>query len=288
MKTTFQVDMLHASRPSRRTGVEGQLQVIATIAKVARDPVLKSSGKFGVFTNSFLQTDEDRMEFKMVPLSEGTTLAAALRIGETIGNSFWGIIPTKRGFGIRVKSVEYEVAVRQLRPTDFAQFTGKRWEVTGCPRSWGRQALTEFLTGWQVVPIYTYTRGYTRTWVVQSADEPQSSTLQHSDGICRIKEAERTPWTVQREVPKVDPKATTAWVGKPAPPPAPRVSFAPVQAPVQQQPKLDMTALQIMFKELLRPMQIEIANLQHTVTIMSFGEDGEEEANAGMGVNAGA
>ncbi len=210
------------TRPPTRDE-SGRLQVIATIPKGGRRQALAAAGIDGVWVRPFYVDGESRNEHRVIPLPEESSLASARRQAEWLGERSRGLVPTRRGYAIRVDAPDYDDALRAVRPTDFAQFTGKKWEVSGLPLSMGRDSVVEFLEGWEVTPVYTYFWRFRRTWVVRAEDPPPYTVLQHDYGIAVIKEEmPRQPrasgnapphetWRPSRGTPRTEP-LVKSWV----------------------------------------------------------------------------
>ena len=108
------------------------LQVMVYVSKAASTAVLRASGKEHVFTRDFYESDEDRAKYRIVPSQEGSSLAAALEQAAHMGEDAFGVVQTKKGFGIRVRSDQYENVLMRLRPDDAQQFLVDRWRSQGC------------------------------------------------------------------------------------------------------------------------------------------------------------
>ena len=111
-----------------------------------------------------------------------------------------GVVTTYKGLGIRVKAANFEDAAKQLRPEDYKRLLGEKYEISGLPMATGKDALTEFVDGWDVVPLYSFRQGFCRTWVVRATKAPAIKVVQHDYGLAVIKDAQpRKSGTTQRE-----------------------------------------------------------------------------------------
>ena len=179
---------------------------------------MKVSGKDGVFTKQFFTTDEERAEYKIIPLDEATSLESALFKANFLGERAHGVVPTRKGLAIRVLASDYPDAIRQIRPEDAQRFLGKTWEVSGLPLGMGKEALEAFLQPWQVSPLYTFKSGMRRTWGVRAVENPSVTKVQHDGGLAVVQEA--PPRQAQAEI-KVE-----RWQ-RPTAPPSSRASQPP-------------------------------------------------------------
>ena len=151
--------------------------------------VLKVSGKEGVFTRQFFTTDEERAKFNIIPLEETTPLESALIKANFLGERAHGVVPTRKGLGIRALASDYLEAVRQIRPEDAHRYQGKTWEVSGLPLGMGKEALECFLHPLRVSPLYTFKSGMRRTWRVRAVENPMVTKVQHDGGLAVVQEA---------------------------------------------------------------------------------------------------
>lgn len=213
------VQVLDVSWPQRIAGVSGELQCVAQVSKIGKDKVIKSSGKTGFFTRDFIEKSEVTVRqedpYKMVPLDTSVDLASALRMSANLGDDSWGLTYTKLGLGIKVLKDQYERVLKLLRPDDYANFLGLRYEVSGLPCNCGEAALTEMLSPWAFRTVYTERKGWTRTWIVQSVTPPEETMVQHEFGLARIslekkKERKQRPVEVMRK-PGGHTKGGKAW-----------------------------------------------------------------------------
>ena len=73
------VEFLDVRQPTRLAGVPDMLQVIVTLPISSWTQILRSSGLDGVFVRPFVESDQDKLAYRDVPLPAGTTLSAAIR-----------------------------------------------------------------------------------------------------------------------------------------------------------------------------------------------------------------
>ena len=97
------VDFLDVRQPTRKAGVQDMLQVIVTLPMSSWTQILRSSGVDGVFVRPFVETDQDKLAYRDVPLPAGTTLSAAIRQAQFLGEKTFGVVLHAAGFGIRVE-----------------------------------------------------------------------------------------------------------------------------------------------------------------------------------------
>jgi hypothetical protein len=98
----------------------------------------------------------------------------------------FGVVSTRRGLAIRVRSGQYANVIRRFRPEDADHFIGERWEVSGLPVTTGEEALKEFLHPWPVHAMYYFREGWRRTWVVRSGESPPLTVVEHQEGFAVI------------------------------------------------------------------------------------------------------
>ena len=167
------------------------MQFVVNVRKVSVNCLLWASGKDGVFTREFYESDADRNRFKIVHLPDNPTLEVAQRQSARMAEVSAGVVSTKRGFAIRVIAAHYESAVKTLHPHDSERLLGKRWEISGLPLSMGRIALMEFLDTWRVSPEYTFRQGHAqnldcpsrnRSGFYEGAARSRSSSCERSTG----------------------------------------------------------------------------------------------------------
>ena len=60
------------------------------------------------------------------------------------------------GFGIRVKSFDFDEILLLLQPGKRHQFLWTTWEVSGLPVAMGKDSLQKNLGQWQVHPLHTF------------------------------------------------------------------------------------------------------------------------------------
>ena len=53
----------------------------------------------------------------------------------------------------------------------------------------GKESLQDFVSGWQVTPLYSFRHGFRRTWIVRAGTDPTDTIIQHDFGVALIKEA---------------------------------------------------------------------------------------------------
>ena len=150
---------------------------------------MRSSGVDGVFVRPFVETDQDKLAYRDVPLPSSTTLSAAIRQAQFLGEKAFGVVPYAAGFGIRVKPEDFNETVLQIHPENPEQFIGKKLEISGLPMAMGKQSLLDFLGDWRVCPLHTFRHGFQRTWIVRSAQDPIEKLIPHDFGLAVINES---------------------------------------------------------------------------------------------------
>ena len=110
------VPFLDVQQPTRVAGATEQLQVVVFLAASSLTLALRASGTDGVFVRPFFENDHDKFVYRSVPLSREAFLDTAIRQESFIGESAFGVVPFGQGYGIRVKSKNFEQVLRQVQP----------------------------------------------------------------------------------------------------------------------------------------------------------------------------
>ena len=184
--------VLEMRPPTRTPGVAG-LQTLVYIQNASSVAVLRASGADGVFTREFYVTDADRARYRVVPCKDADSIEAAREQASHMADDAFGVVRTRRGYGIRVLSERYEAVIMHLRPDDAQQFVGDRWEISGLPVTTGVEAMKEFVDGWEVHPLFTFRQGWRRTWVVRARSAPSTRVVEHQSGFAVIQEYQQRP-----------------------------------------------------------------------------------------------
>ena len=199
-------------RPPTRVAGREELQVVAQIASSTYDRALRASGMDGVMTRPFYTTEKEKTQFRPVPLPLDFTLEGALRKTSWLAERAFGVVTTRLGLAVRVRTADFEEVMRLVQPENYTKFLGELWDVSGLPLSWGPEAVTDFLAGWKVSPVRTFRQGYRRTWVVRALEPPMSAKLQHEFGLAVIKRSTaqkaRTSPEIQKWMPASEQRKT--------------------------------------------------------------------------------
>ena len=91
------------------------------------------------------------------------TLTTCLGQAKCLGEKAFGVVPYGFGFGIRVKSIDFEEILILLQPEKRDQFLGKTWEVSGLSVAMGKESLQGFPGDWKVHPLHTFRQNNRRT-----------------------------------------------------------------------------------------------------------------------------
>ena len=174
------VQLVDVGRPALR---DGELTVVSHVVKTARLKLLTSSGKRGLFANPFMEGDAEA-EFKVVPLPRECSHAEALR--RVTGQEAHGLVRLRSGFGLRVSPDAFQLVTQMVHGDNASSFLGSVYEVAGCPLSMGPDALKAFLGEWPAMPLRSFRKGFTRTWLVRCGEMPPVKILQHDFGIAVI------------------------------------------------------------------------------------------------------
>ena len=173
------VEVLDVRLPTRIAGRE-ELQVVAQIASSSYEGAQRASGT-DVMTRPFYTTEEEKTLFRSVPLPMDFSLDGALRKKSWLADRAFGVVTTRLGLAVRVKTPDFEEVVRLVQPENYNKFLGELWDVSGLPSSWRPGAVTYFLAGWKVSPVKTFRQGYRRTW-----RHTHTSPCCRSLPVCRV------------------------------------------------------------------------------------------------------
>ena len=204
------VRFLDVRQPTRVAGATEQMQAVAFLPASSWISALRASGTDGVFVRPFFENDQDKLVYRSVPLPRENSLDAAIRQAAFIGEGAFGVVPFGQGYGVRVKSENFEEVLRQVQPENADSFLGKRWEISGLPLAMGPESLQDFLGNWQVKPLYTFRQGFRRTWIVRAISNPTENVIVHEFGIAVIKDVVQKQCSLQTEryqAPRLKPSS---------------------------------------------------------------------------------
>ena len=102
------ISFLDVSNPTRPAGATDSLQSIVYLPASSLITALRSSGLDGVFVRPFIESDQDRMIYRAAPLPLDMSLVSAVRQAAFFGDKAYGVVPFAHGFGIRVKTADYQ------------------------------------------------------------------------------------------------------------------------------------------------------------------------------------
>ena len=105
------------------------------------------------------------------------SLATSLGQAQFLPDKAFGVVPYGAGFGIRVKSCDFEEVLTLLQQQKRKQFHGKTLEISGSPMAMGKESLQQFLGDWTVHPLHTFRQGFRRTWIARSTQQPVETTV---------------------------------------------------------------------------------------------------------------
>ncbi len=135
-----------------------EIQVHVMLAAPGFDAAMRANGKDCVFVRPFFAPEEEK-KYAVVPLQSDVDLASAMRQAEFLGEQAWGVVPLKRGFGVRVRATDYAMLAEKLRPDDHNTVTGEKYEVSGLPLASGPDTVKSLLGNWAVTPLHTFRQG---------------------------------------------------------------------------------------------------------------------------------
>ena len=106
-----------------------------------------------------------------------------------LGEKAFGVVAYGAGFGIRVKSCDFDEIIFLLQPKKREQFIGNTLEISGVPVAIVKDSLQAFLCEWKVHPLHTFRQGFRRTWIVRAAQQPLETMSYNDFGLAVIQEA---------------------------------------------------------------------------------------------------
>ena len=144
--------------------------------------VMSTSGVQSVFSRPIVAVESDRLQHRMIWLTEAS-VESALRQAGHIDCSV-GLVANERGLGIRVPVNSFaECAGTLLGESAAVNLAGDLWELVGVPLDWTEESVADvFLKlSWAATVVRPVYKGKSRTWVVrfaqgQSPDQPVLKT----------------------------------------------------------------------------------------------------------------
>ena len=115
--------------------------MVIRLGTIAEEQLHKVSGAGGVSTGKYIETDMDRDFFSTIALAE-TGWEHAMEQAKFLGADAYGIVPTRHGWGVRVRSARYDALAKRLRPDDYQLITGKEFRV--CPLGFAKKPSRNF------------------------------------------------------------------------------------------------------------------------------------------------
>ena len=292
------------------------LQVVAEVAAEFIEEVVTKSAVDGLFSRHFVSSDEERAKHKIVPLDVKHDRPASLRIAGSLQMLNKGVVPTRRGWGIRVLAENFEQVLREVNPAAEAWVTGTEYVVSGLPLSWHAENVKKFLGPWEAQPLgRPFQVGFRHTWTVRASQPPPAETLRNPDSVglnvlAQVTKKEHRPakpkkvlvWnqTKGQSTSTAQPKSWASVVQNPnGPEPKPPASAvrgmagAPVGAPTPGSvPENFMEQLQNMFQQMLdaklAPIHKEMAAMREVMDEEALDQaeadmEGEEESEDEQG-----
>ena len=107
LEVRAKISFLDISNPTRPAGATDSLQSIVYLSAVSLFTALRASGIDGVCVRPFIENDQDRLIYRAAPLPIDTSLESGVRKAAFFGEKYFGVVPFARGFGIRVKTLDY-------------------------------------------------------------------------------------------------------------------------------------------------------------------------------------
>ena len=189
LKLRAKVEFWDVRPPTRIAVASDTLQVIVFVPVSARTALFRASGLDCIFVCQFIDSDQDRAIYKAVPMSVDATLSTCIGQAQFLGENAFGVVSYGAGFGIQVKSLDFDEILSLLKPQKREQFICKTWEISGLPVAMGKGSLQAFLGEWKVHPLHTFRQGFRRTWIVRAAQQPLETVIYNDFGLAVIKEA---------------------------------------------------------------------------------------------------
>ena len=163
-------------------------------------------------TRFFYTTEEEKTLFRSTPLRLDFSLEGALRKTSWLTDRAFGVVTTRLGLAVRVRTPHIEQVVKLVQSHNM--FLGKLWDVSGLPPSWRPDAVTDFLAGWKVSPVKTCRQDHRRTWVVRAMEQPMTAKLQHKFGLAVIKRTVMQKARQNQEIQKWSPASERKKTGR--------------------------------------------------------------------------
>ena len=100
--------VLDVSNPTRPAGATDSLQSIVYLLATSLITALRASGLDGVFVRPFIESDQDRLIYRAAPLPMDISLESDVRQAGFFSEKAYRVVPFARGFGVRVKTADYQ------------------------------------------------------------------------------------------------------------------------------------------------------------------------------------
>ena len=182
------------------------VQVIVVMKGAGQTSVLRAAGVGGVFSRRWYPKREDgemqmdgelEKEFRTVPLPLEQDLESCRRTAIGLGDLAYGVLPFGKGFGVRVKLEKFAEVLARVNPSA-SSACAEKWEVAGLPLSWDKDDVKQFLASWDAEPVFSFRKGFSKTWIVRADKEPTHNIVQHDFGLAVIKPAQSRPKPVTK------------------------------------------------------------------------------------------
>ena len=116
MKLPAIVEFLDVRPPTCLAGAKDDLQVVVFVPCSARIQILRASGVDGHFVRQFIETDQDRLIYRAVPMPVDAALPTCVGQAQLFGERAVGVVPYGCAFGIQMKSFDFEEILSLLQP----------------------------------------------------------------------------------------------------------------------------------------------------------------------------
>ena len=163
--------------------VEDTLSIVVEVPPAMVEKVLCASAEQGVFSREFLDENQTS-KTRIVPVDLRHDRMAALRVAQSLQGKAFGVVPTKKGWGIRVPADSFDAVLAEVNPDARESLVGDLYTVSGLPLSWNRDNVKAFLGSWSATPVGRPMRvGFRQTFTVRAKQPPPTTTLRNPDPL---------------------------------------------------------------------------------------------------------
>ena len=102
------------AREGKRASAELKLELKLELEPSAWIGILRASGIDGVFVRQYIESDQDRSLYKAVPMPVDAQLSTCVAQAQFLGEKAFGVVKYGGGFGIRVKSCDFDEILTRI------------------------------------------------------------------------------------------------------------------------------------------------------------------------------